>query len=90
MTDIPWDEQASLVRLAAVGEAHVADGPLRELVRTFLDMPPERQQGLTLRVAGRGWEREYGEAAIRELAAQPGFADAPEPAPAHAGPASRA
>ena len=73
MTDLPWDDEASLVRTAAGVENEVRSGPLCALVAEFLDFPSEQQQGLTLRVAGKGWMREYGAAAIRELAAQPGF-----------------
>ena len=73
MTDLPWNDEASLVRTAAGVENEVRSGPLRELVADFLELPPEQQQGLTLRVAGQGWVREYSAAAIRELAAQPGF-----------------
>ena len=91
MTDLRWDDEASLVRTAAGVENEVRSGPLRELVADFLDLPDDQQRGLILRVAGQGWAREYSPGAIRELATQPGFRESgPVLAAQGAGPAADA
>lgn len=77
MMDIPWSQEASLVRRTPDGEEEVGRGVVHQLVGAFLEMAPERQEQLTMRVAGRDWAAEYGPDKIRELAAHPDYTGAP-------------
>lgn len=81
MPDIQWDSEASLMRLVAfeTGDSReevIARGTIYELVGFFLEMPPERQEGLLLRAAGPDWVQEYDTDALRELAARPEYTGA--------------
>jgi hypothetical protein len=76
--DIQWDSAASLMRVAAANttdlpEELVKRGTVRDLVEEALGYPAEAQRGLLIRASGPDWSEEYDEAAIRELAAHPGF-----------------
>jgi len=79
MPDIQWDRQASLMRVTPIDTADdsfeelVARGSLYELVGTFLELPPQQQEGLLLRAAGPDWLEEFDSDAIRELAARPEY-----------------
>jgi hypothetical protein len=73
MMDIPWDKDGSMLRSSAAGEELVARGVLHQLVGSFLDMGPEEQRGVAIRVVGPDWTCEYGDAEIRELAARPEY-----------------
>jgi hypothetical protein len=74
--DIPWDKEGSMLRSSAAGEELVARGILHQLVGSFLDMSPEQQRGVAIRVGGPDWTSEYGDAEIRELAARPEYTGA--------------
>ena len=74
MSNIPWEHEASLLRMTSGGEEVVRRGPIHELVGGFLELPPERQRGLAIRASGRDWTREFDEWTIRELAARPEYA----------------
>lgn len=74
--NIPWDSEACLVRNAGGGERIEERGDLHRLVGTFLEMTPQLQNGLAIRVSGDDWTREYSATDIRELAARPDFAGA--------------
>jgi hypothetical protein len=82
MTQIRFDAPASLMRAVEIetsGDAHeelIARGALFELVGTVLQMQPDAQRGLLLRVADADDTHEYDLDAIRELAARPEFTDA--------------
>jgi hypothetical protein len=82
MTKLRFDAPASLMRVAVIetsGDAQeelIARGALFELVGTVLQMRPEAQRGLLLRVADADDTHEYDVDAIRELAARPEFTDA--------------
>lgn len=71
MNDIPWRHEASLVRRTPAGEEEVGRGIVHQLVGAFLEMAPDRQEELTMRVTGPDWAAEYDAARIRELAAHP-------------------
>jgi hypothetical protein len=71
MSDIPWNQEASLIRTTGAGEELVRHGILQQLVEGFLELAPDRQDGLLLRAAGPDWCREWDAAQIRELAAKP-------------------
>jgi hypothetical protein len=74
--DIPWEHEASLLRSTPAGEEPVMRGVLHQLVGAFLEMAPEQQRGVAIRVAGPDWTREYVDAEIRELAARPEYSGA--------------
>jgi hypothetical protein len=74
--DIPWEQEGSMLRSSAAGEELVARGVLHQLVGAFLEMAPEEQRGVAIRVAGADWTCEYVDAEIRELAARPEFSGA--------------
>ena len=82
MSDVPWDNQATLYRATAIGgeddafEEEVARGTVYELVGQVLEMPPEQQRGLLLRTAEADEVSEYDGDAIRELAAEDAFTGA--------------
>lgn len=76
MRDIPWNHEAHLLRRTGGGQAVEGRGVLHELVGAFLEMSPEQQHGLSIRVAGPDWSDEYDEATIRELAARPEYTGA--------------
>jgi hypothetical protein len=76
MSNIPWEHEASLLRMTSAGEEVVRRGPVHELVRGFLELPPERQRGLSIRASGPTWTRELDEWTIRELAARPEYKSA--------------
>ena len=69
--DIPWEHEGSMLRSTSAGEELVARGVLYQLVGSFLQMPPEQQRGVAIRISGPDWTHEYGDAEIRELAARP-------------------
>lgn len=73
MDDIPWNHQAHLLRRGPDGEVVEGRGVLHQLVGAFLELPPDEQHGLSIRVAGPDWSRDYHEATIRELAARPEY-----------------
>jgi hypothetical protein len=74
--DIPWEHEGSMLRSAAAGEELVARATLHQLVGAFLEMNPEQQRGVAIRVAGPDWTCEYVDAEIRELAARPEYSGA--------------
>jgi hypothetical protein len=74
--DIPWEHEGSMLRSTASGEELVARGALHQLVGSFLEMNPDQQRGVAIRVAGPDWTREYVDAEIRELAARPEYSGA--------------
>lgn len=74
--DIPWDHEGSMLRSRPDGEELIARGVLHQLVGSFLEMPPEQQRGVAIRIAGPDWTREYVDAEIRELAARPEYSGA--------------
>jgi hypothetical protein len=76
MDATPWDQPATLLRRTGAGEEVEAQGILHQLVGSFLEMAPEQQQGLYIRVTGGGDSHTFDEAAIRELAAHPDFTGA--------------
>jgi hypothetical protein len=76
MSNIPWEHEASLLRMTSDGEEVVRRGPVQQLVGAFLALPPERQRGLAIRASGPDWTREFDEWTIRELAARPEYASA--------------
>jgi hypothetical protein len=76
MTDIEWEQEGSMTRSTAAGEALVMRGNLRQLVGNFLEMNADQQRGVAIRVAGPDWTREYIDEEIRELAARPEFTGA--------------
>jgi hypothetical protein len=73
MPFIAWEQEASMTRSGAAGEALVMRGALHQLVGTFLAMGPEEQRGVAIRVAGPDWTREFVDAEIRELAERPDY-----------------
>jgi hypothetical protein len=73
MSNIPWEHEASLLRMTSAGEEVVRRGLLHELVGGFLELPPERQRGLAIRASGPDWTREFDEWTILELAARPEY-----------------
>jgi hypothetical protein len=76
MSNIPWEHEASLLRMTSGGEEVVRRGVLHQLVGGFLELPPERQRGLAIRASGPNWTREFDEWTIRELAARPEYTGA--------------
>ena len=82
MPDIPWDSEASLMRVTnfrTTDESHeelIARGTVYELVGAFLETPTAQQNGLLLRAAGPGRVQEFDRDALRELAARPEFTGA--------------
>ena len=74
MSNIPWEHEASLMRMTSAGEEVVRRGLLYELVGGFMELSPERQRGLAIRASGPDWTREFDEWTIRELAARPEYA----------------
>jgi hypothetical protein len=76
MSNIPWEHEASLLRMTSAGEEVVRRGLLHELVGGFLELPAERQRGLAIRASGPDWTREFDEWTIRELAARPEYTSA--------------
>jgi hypothetical protein len=82
MPHIPWDREASLMRVTRFetsGESReelVARGTLRQLIGIVLELSPDRWQGLLLRSAGSDGAQEYDSAAIRELASRPEYTGA--------------
>ncbi|MGF7149316.1 hypothetical protein FHS96_002958 [Sphingomonas zeicaulis] len=81
MLDVQWQSRASLMRVSRQGvpepeERLVARDTLEALVATVIEMPPDRQRGLLIRVEGPEHVEEYDDAGIRELAAQPAGDDA--------------
>jgi hypothetical protein len=76
MSNIPWEHEASLLRMTSAGEEVVGRGVLHQLVGGFLELPPERQRGLAIRASGPNWTREFDEWTIRELAARPEYTSA--------------
>jgi hypothetical protein len=76
MMDTPWQHEASMTRSTAAGEALVGRATLHELVGAFLEMSPEQQRGIAIRVAGPDWTREYVDEEIRALAARPEYSGA--------------
>ena len=71
--DIPWEDEGSMLRSSPSGEELVMRAPLHQLVGAFLEMDPEQQRGVALRVSGSDWTCEYVDSEIRELAAKPEF-----------------
>ena len=90
MSNIPWEHEASLLRMTSAGEEVVRRGVLHQLVSGFLELPPERQRGLAIRASGRDWTREFDEWSIRELAARPEYRSAYGRADSQGDPASGA
>ena len=74
--DIPWEHEGSMLRSTSAGEELVGRGVLHQLVGAFLEMPPEQQRGVAIRISGPDWTHEYGDAEIRELAARPEYSGA--------------
>jgi hypothetical protein len=74
--DIPWQHEASMLRSRPAGEELVARGVLHQLVGAFLELSPEQQRGVAIRVAGPDWTCEYIDEEIRELAARPEYGGA--------------
>ncbi|SFR80817.1 hypothetical protein [Sphingomonas jatrophae] len=79
--DIPWDNEASLMRVVPFETAEpmeelVARGTLHELVGQVLEMPADAQRNLLLRASGPDWTEEYDSQTIRELAARPEYTSA--------------
>lgn len=82
MSDVPWDNPATLYRATDIGgeedafEEEIARGTVYELVGEVLEMSPEQQRGLMLRTAEADRVLEYDGDAIRELAAEDEFTGA--------------
>jgi hypothetical protein len=66
-----WQHEARMTRSSAEGEMLLGRATLKQLVDAFLEMSPEQQRGVAIRVTGPDWTREYGDEEIRELAARP-------------------
>jgi hypothetical protein len=58
MSHIPWEHESSLLRMTGAGEEVVRRDTLHQLVGHFLELPPERQRGLSIRASGPDWTRE--------------------------------
>ncbi len=71
--DTDWQHEARMTRSSADGEMLLGRATLKQLVAAFLEMPPEQQRGVAIRVAGPDWTREYGDEEIRELTARPEY-----------------
>ena len=76
--EIPWEHQAGMLRSSAGGEELVERGLLRQLVRDFLELSPDDQRGVAIRVAGPDWTCEYIDEEIRDLATRPEYGGAPD------------
>src|SRR3569833_2202239 len=74
--DTPWEHEGSMLRSSPSGEELVMRAPLHQLVGAFIEMNPEQQRGVALRVSGPDWTREYIDSEIRELAARPEYTGA--------------
>ena len=76
MSTIPWEHESSLLRMTGSGEEVVRRDALHQLVGHFLELPPERRRGLSIRASGPDWTREFDEWTIPELAARPEYESA--------------
>lgn len=85
MPSVPWESRASLMRVARLGvtepeERLVARDTLQALVATVVEMAPDRQRGLLIRIEEPDLIAEYDDDGIRALADRSDYGSDGEPA----------